>query len=79
MQHRFFKSEKLPSQFGIKVLQNLPNYIKFENKPIIFKKKLKLCLDLNTLHDELFQESKIKNRFTFRNVFTTQCKICSWQ
>lgn len=33
--------ENLTSQFGIKIVLNLPYYTKFENKPTIFMEKLK--------------------------------------
>lgn len=33
--------ETLPSQFEIKLLHKLPIYVKFQNKPKVFKTKLK--------------------------------------
>lgn len=36
--------------FGFEILQNLPNYIKFEYKTTIFEKKLRNCIIINTLH-----------------------------
>lgn len=54
--------ENLPSQFGITIVLNLPNYTKFENKPTMFKEKLKIVLNSNTfyIYEEFFQENSRK-------------------
>lgn len=57
--YSYIKIKNLPSQFRIKILQNLTNYIKFKNKQIIFEEdenvfKFKYILYLR--YEELFQE-----------------------
>lgn len=49
--------KNLPSQFKINILQNQTNYIKFENKSIVFEKKLKHYLNLDAFYTTVMYKS----------------------
>lgn len=57
MQHRLRKFENLPYKFKINILQNQPNYIKFENKSIVFEKKLKSYLNSDAFYTTVMYKS----------------------